>query len=76
MDGKQLATIKETFEYFLDKYFKPQIQKKVSQNALGIFKNVAGLSKTLYAESEFKFPGLKKYVLIFKPKFTLFSGFK
>jgi hypothetical protein len=58
-DGIKLTTIKETFEYFLEKHFKPQIQDKVNKEALRIFKTKGDLSKTLYAESGFKFDGLK-----------------
>ena len=58
-DGIQIASIKDTFEYFLEKKFKQQIQEKVNKDRAEIFKTKDDLSKTLYAESEFNFVGLK-----------------
>jgi hypothetical protein len=56
-DGEKVGLIKETFEYFFQKFLLPSIQNKVSTDFMNFFKKKEDITKTLYIESDHIFPG-------------------
>ena len=56
-EGKELGSIKGTFDYFFLKFLLPHIQSKVKADFLDIFKTREDLAKTLYIECDQTFTG-------------------
>jgi hypothetical protein len=57
VNGVEIGSIKDTFEYFFVNHLSPFIQKYKKQEIIELFKTRADLGKTLCIESSHNFPG-------------------